>query len=140
MTVCAKGSQTRLKSHNDRHEKMYLSLMNMLKSACLTAVNSASLSCDNHTDDNSFISSEPSKMCNGLAASGVIPIGFCYNVPYNHYVTKQIAMVIEEDEDIKWIHFPEEAYEQLLHNIFGPNKMDDILRAIKRGEDYEEVS
>lgn len=117
---------------------MYLTNVNSLKTACLTAVNSALLSCENHSRDNSFISPEPREVCEGLSLSGVFPLGFCSHVPYSHYETKQIAMVIDDQGTIKWCHFPEIAYERLLYRLFGNENVAKIRDRVLAGESLTE--
>lgn len=111
----------------------------VLKQACLTAVSSAYLSCNNHSMDNSFIGVEPIEVCHGLSFARAYPVGFCFNVPYSHYSTQHIAMVIEDNDEIKWVHFPLIAYKRLLYKLFGADKAKTIEDCVGKGMDYKEA-
>lgn len=113
--------------------------MNLLKMACLTAVNSAYVSFDNHSMNNIFIENDPVEVARGLAREKVTPIGFCFNIPYCHYVATHIAFVVEENETVKWVHFPLISYQNILRKLFGPDMAKRIEASVKNGEDYMEA-
>lgn len=112
--------------------------INDLKLACLTAINSAALTRENHSNDNSFIDNAASNICSKLSLLNLEPIGFCYNIPYNHYVTDQIGFVFKDNDEIYWVHFPLLSYEVLLKDLFGDENVTNITKSIKNGINYIE--
>ena len=100
----------------------------MLKEALLEQINSAALTAHNHSLDNSFIDTDPAVMERNMRGKNIFLRGFCLNVPFNHYVSDQVALVYESDGELYWVHFPQIVYRKFLSSFFGRETAKSILK------------
>ena len=91
-------------------------------------VNSALITCNNHSSDNSFISNELHRFVSNLKATSYEPYGICRNVPYNPYDVDEIAYVFKEDDEIRWVHMPKLCWKHLLSDIYGRENAKEIVK------------
>lgn len=97
-----------------------------LKTALLQSVNSALLTLNNHTTDNSFLFQGYRGFERRLEEYNYEPVGVTKNVPYNPYPSEQLAFVYRFEGELYWFHLPKRCWEFLLLEGFGCNKIKDL--------------
>ena len=91
-------------------------------------INSALITCNNHSSDNSFISNELYHFVGNLKVKPYEPYGVCRNIPYNPYDIDMIAYVFKEDDEIRWVHMSKLCWKHLLSDIYGREKAKEIVK------------
>ena len=100
----------------------------LIKQSLETQVNSALLTFNNHSNDNSFISNELSTFISNLRNSNYIPYGVCMNPPYSHYDSPMVGYVFyDERDEVRWVHMPKRALLHLLSEIHGREEAKRML-------------
>lgn len=92
-------------------------------------VNSALLTFENHTNDNSFLDSDINYMINGLKKSDYVPAGICTSIPYipsNYEEGWYIGFVFYYKDEVQWIHMPKVTLFALLEDYYGREKAEEI--------------
>lgn len=101
-----------------------------LKEAIVNVVNSAIVTFENHNQDNSFLEGKIVPMEKELQHSGYVPVGICFNVPWNRYDDEQIAFVYEFEEEKCWCHMSRLNWEFLICDAYGYNNADQIIESV----------
>lgn len=87
------------------------------REALTCEVNSALLTFENHSADNIFLDPSYTVMERLLREYRFEPVGYCKNVPFNRYRSKQIAFVYRYDDELHWCHMPEICWMSFLQEI-----------------------
>ena len=101
--------------------------MTVLESLTNT-VNSGILTFENHTNDNSFVSTEFFHFEKDFLHKGYEPVGVCKNIPYNNYDSPMIAYVFKDNDETVWIHMPERCLVHLLSDNYGREKAKELVK------------
>lgn len=98
-----------------------------IRESLINEVNSAFITYENHSSDNSFIDNELYHFEGNLKIKPYEPYGICRNIPYNPYDSDMVAYVFKEDDEIKWVHMPKRCWKQLLSDMYGREKAKQIV-------------
>lgn len=94
-------------------------------------VNSGLISRMNHEIDNFFLKGEPIDVLKAMEKYDMEPVGICKNVPFPCSSSEHsVAFVFKDEEELKWVHFPEMYWFSLLHRIYGYDEADKIVMRI----------
>jgi hypothetical protein len=80
-------------------------------------VNSALITCENHSPDTIFFDPSYRIMEQLLREYHYNPVGICKNIPYNEHRANQIAFVYRYEGELYWCHLPEICWMSFLMEI-----------------------
>lgn len=99
----------------------------MVKSSLTRLINSALITDENHSSDNSFITNEFCYFEANLLHKRYEPCGVCFNLPYNPYDSNMVAYVFKENEEVRWVHMPERCLLHLLSDLYGRSEAKSMI-------------
>lgn len=101
----------------------------LLLEALITKINSALITADNHSHDNSFVENKIDAMLVKMEKSKYIPAGICKTMPFipdSYDKDWYICFAFYDEGELYWIHFPKVVLFSLLKDEYGYKKADDI--------------
>lgn len=94
-------------------------------------VNSAFITFENHSNDNSFLDCDAISFEKSLKDSEYEPVGICKNLPFEaSYAKYSIAFCYKYDGELYWCHLTESIWFSLLSDMYGRKKADKIISKI----------
>lgn len=100
-------------------------------------VNSAAVTFENHSNDNSFLDCGIRDFAAELE-NGYEPVGICKNVPFKpDYAEHSVAFCYKQDGELYWVHMTEILWFSLLSDIYGRKQADEIVSKIMNYETAE---
>lgn len=100
-----------------------------LLDALTNKINSALITADNHSYDNSFVENRIDTMLIGLNKSKYFPAGICKDMPFiSEKYDKDLYIVFAfyDNEELYWIHFSKIILFSLLRDEYGYKKAEEI--------------
>ncbi len=96
-----------------------------------TEVNSALVTFENHSDDNSFMHCDIKPFERLLEVGKCEPVGICKNVPFEPaYAKYSVAFCYRYEEELYWCHMTETIWLSLLSDIYGSKRAAEIVSNI----------
>jgi len=96
-----------------------------------TEVNSALVTFENHSNDNSFMDCDIKTFERLLEVGKYEPVGICKHVPFEPaYAKYSVAFCYRYEEELYWCHMTETIWFSLLSDVYGRKRADEIVSKI----------